>query len=181
MLPVQLQFPKQKEISFVVHTGLGRVYSWFRFLLVSPQPLQGPGWDFAWAGWEEEWLKFSPCRNVIVCLSIRKDWLFCRQGEDRFSFVVFQELQIEGAPLLFFPVLEIPLVQMDLAKTQQHPSRKIQACSSRAITVKHIFLQELTGNILIVCITSLPMGCASTGEEQALLELLAVLTRALRA
>lgn len=85
-----------------------------------------------------------------------------------------------GSTSLFFPVFEIPLVQMELAKTQQHPSRKIQVCFSCAIRVKHIFLQELTVNILIVCIIYLPMGC-STGEGSALLELLAVLTRALRA
>lgn len=44
-------------------------------------------------------------------------WLSWGQGvlSYRFPFGV-QVLQIEGAPLLFFPVLEIPLVQMDLAK-----------------------------------------------------------------
>lgn len=104
-------------------------------------------------------------------------WLSWGQGvlSYRFPFGV-QVLQIEGAPLLFFPVLEIPLVQMDLAK---NTARKIQVCFSCATAAKHIFLQELTVNILIVCIIYLPMGCASRGE--GLLELLAVLTRALRA
>lgn len=61
------------EVSFVVHTGLGRVYRWFRDVVISPQPVQGTGWDFAWTGWEEDWLKLPSCRNLIVCLSIRKD------------------------------------------------------------------------------------------------------------
>lgn len=187
MLPFQQQFPKQRISGgnfFCSGTGLGRVYRWFTFVLVSPQSVHSTGWGFAWTGWEEDWLKFSSCRNLIVSLTIRKDtFTGYLGGRVRTALLSLESkcCRLREHLCCFFQSLKYPWYKWIWQKHSNTPSRKIQVCFSCALTVKHIFLQELTVNILIVCIIYLPVECASTGEESALLELLAVLTRALRA